>query len=110
MVKQIVFYIEGGRGTRYDIEFRQAFHTFFAEIEALAKQKGIGLRPRLVGSRRSTYELFCYELNQKSDALHILLVDSEAPVAEFGKVWKHLKERSGDEWNCPPGAGTNTVT
>ncbi len=104
VVKQIVFYIEGGRGTRYDIEFRQAFHTFFAEIEAIARQKGIGFRPRLAGSRRKTYELFCNELMREAATLHILLVDSEAPVAEFGKCWKHLKERSGDEWDCPPGA------
>lgn len=103
MVKQIIFYIEGGRSRNYDIKFRQASHTFFQEVETAAKQKGVGFTPKLLGSRRSTYEQFCYAVSRDADTLHILLVDSEASFAERGKVWKHLKEREGDGWDRPPG-------
>ena len=103
LVKQIVFYIEGGRSPSHDINFRQAFHTFFREIEEAAKQKGIGFTTKLCGPRKSAYDQFCYQLRHDTNTLHILLVDSEAPVAERGKVWKHLKQRQGDGWNCPPG-------
>ena len=33
----------------------------------------------------------------------MLLVDSEDLVAQWGKCWRHLRERQGDEWKKPAG-------
>ena len=104
MVKRILLYIEGGRSQSKDVQMRKGFSTFFGDLKKMADERGISLRCITFQARRHAYEKFCYGLGQDPDAFHVLLVDSEAPVKEFGKCWKHLKERPGDEWDCPPGA------
>jgi hypothetical protein len=101
VIKQIVVYIEGGVSKTADIEFRAAFRTFFKEIDSKASEKGIGFRVILEGTRRKAYEKFCEAIDRQDDTYPVLLVDSEAAVAEFGTCWKHLKERVGDEWDQP---------
>ena len=96
-------YVEGGgNGNKaLNAECRRAFREFFTKA-GLA-----GRLPRVVpgGGRRQTYDDFCTAWNDpKNDAFTVLLVDSEAPVAEGVGPWTHLQNRPDDRWNRPPGA------
>ena len=102
MVRSIVVYIEGGSNHTADVEFRQAFREFFKDVIELAKQRSVQFKATLVGSREDTYRKFCFEIGRDRQTFHVLLVDSETEVKEFGKCWDHLKEADG--WNCPAGA------
>lgn len=106
LVKRIVLYIEGGRNRTKDIDFRQGFNSFFKDLKDMASERNISFRAIPFGARRQAYEKFCYGLSQDANAFHVLLVDSEDPVEDknFGKCWKHLKERKDDAWDCPAGA------
>ena len=92
----------GGTGNKaLQAECRRAFREFFT------KAGFAGRLPRVVsgGGRRETYDDFCTALRDPgNDAFTVLLVDSEAPVAEGAGSWTHLRDRPGDEWNRPRGA------
>lgn len=103
-MREILFYIEGGNSRAADTEFRKGFHIFFSAIEEQAREKRIRFRIVMQGTRRNVYERFCDALGFRDDNYYVLLVDSEAPVVEFGQCWKHLKERQGDWWDRPPEA------
>lgn len=65
--------------------------------------------PKIIacGSRRDAYDSFCTTIDTGENAL--LLVDSESPVAtncqpgnpENWQPWRHLKNRTGDQWDKP---------
>jgi len=57
------------------------------------------------GGRRWAYDAFADALEQEPDALNILLVDSEDPVAVTVLPWDHVKQREGDKWDRPASAG-----
>lgn len=97
MVKRILLYIEGGRSQSKDVQMRKGFSTFFNELKEMADKRDISLRCITFQKRGHAYEKFCYGLSHDLDAFHVLLVDSETPVKEFGKCWKHLKERPDDK-------------
>lgn len=103
-MKKVVFYVEGGGNPDADTALRQAFHKFFNELDEQGKANGYALTYKLCGSRRLTYEIFCFERGRDPDSTHLLLVDSEAPVATPGACWQHLKDRPGDGWERPDGA------
>ena len=92
----------GGTGNKaLKAECRRAFREFFT------KAGFAGRLPRVVpgGGRRETYDDFCTALSDPgNDAFTVLLVDSEAPVAEGAGPWTHLRDRLGDGWNRPRGA------
>lgn len=100
-------YVEGG-GDSKDLKTscRQGFSEF------LRKTGLQGIMPRIVacGGRQNAYERFCTAIDSGEEAL--LLVDSEAPVAEDcqqglpenWRPWQHLGNRQGDQWAKPANA------
>ena len=96
-------YVEGGgSGNKaLQVKCRSAFSEFFRKA-GLA-----GRLPKVIsgGGRKQTYDDFCTALRDpKNDAFTVLLVDSEAPVAEGVGPWTHLRNRRDDGWNRPADA------
>jgi hypothetical protein len=95
MVK--LFVEGGGDSDALKTECRRAF-------ARLLERAGLKNRmPRIVacGGRRSAFDQFCTALGGGDSAdVAILLVDSEAPVAQ-GSPWEHVARRSGDRWTRP---------
>jgi len=96
---RVKIYVEGGGNTNaLKTKCRQGFSEFF-------RKAGLeGRMPRIVasGSRQAAYGDFCTALNKAgADEFIILLVDSEAPVAQnHGDApWSHL--RAQDSWDKP---------
>jgi hypothetical protein len=95
---KVRLYVEGGgdtRGSNLAIECRKAFSDLCAKA---------GLRrPAVIacGGRGEAYRQFCLALDKHQDAFNVLLVDSEAPVADIQRPWEHLKAR--DDWDRPSG-------
>jgi hypothetical protein len=80
-VKEIRIYVEGGGGKDSKARLRIAFSQFLALRDDSNSQKQI--RPRVIacGSRSDTLANFSIALKQHPEALTLLLVDSEGPVA-----------------------------
>jgi len=79
---------------------RRAFQDFFMAAGLKGKL------PRTVpcGGRQSAYDNFVTAVrNPQSDALPLLLVDSETAAQKGRTVWEHLKARPGDNWDKPKG-------
>lgn len=102
----VKLYVEGGGDSAaLRSACRQGFTQFITDA-------GIGQRPRVVacGSRKDAYDSYCTAIANGEDA--VLLVDSEAPVAQQHQQgqdsewqpWLHLKQRPGDGWDKPNGA------
>lgn len=100
------FYIEGGRDRTKDVDMRRAFRKFLEDEANRAPGQPFRFDLVLCGDRRRTYKMFCNEADfgNAADVYSVLLVDADAPVAEPGKCWKHLKKRPGDGWDPPAGA------
>ena len=97
-------YIEGGgnrgqyRSKDLQIRFRQAWHLFF-------KAAGIPRLPSVVrgGGRGQTFKRFRVAIaNPARDAVPLLLLDSEGPVASGQTVWQYLLAANG--WHRPGNA------
>jgi len=104
---KVKIYVEGGGDTNaLKTKCRQGFSEFF-------RKAGLeGRMPRIVasGSRQAAYDDCCTALNKAgADEFIILLVDSEAPVAQnHGDApWSHLKAR--DSWDKPAQATDDNV-
>jgi len=95
----ITLYVEGGAKGALATECRRGFAQF------LEKAGLKGKMPRVVacGPRNTAYHDFCIAKKLGKNA--ILLVDSEAPVADQPEPWNHVKNREGDGWEKP--IGTN---
>jgi len=92
-------YVEGGGDRRMvSAACRRGFTEFFR------KALPPGRMPCVIacGSRSNAYDRFCIALRTRPDALNLLLVDSEGPVAVYGAPWRHLAER--ERWRRPDGA------
>lgn len=90
----------GGESKALRIECRRGFHDF------LSKAGRAGRMPRIVacGGRQQAYDDFRAHLaHARSGETTLLLVDSEAPVAD-GSPWDHLRNRAGNGWARPAGA------
>lgn len=61
------------------------------------------------GGRGNTYKRFKTAHATEKTSFIVLLVDSEDPVADITKPWKHLKERNGDNWDRPTQASDEQV-
>ena len=99
----IKFHVEGGVNKNQDGEMREGFRKFFAGLDEAVRARGNSVRFVLHGSRRKAYEQFCAALQDEPGAYHVLLVDSEDPVAHRGECWRHLQERQADGWERPAG-------
>lgn len=94
---KVRIYVEGG-GSGRDLRTRcrRGFSAFF-EKASLA-----GRMPRIVacGSRETAFDKFRIAFGaRKAGEFVVLLVDSEAPVADGTGPWEHLARRDG--WNRP---------
>lgn len=100
-------YVEGG-GDRRDLKTRcrQGFSKFF-------EKSGLkGRMPKIIacGGRRAAYDDFCVALQEaKPGEFIVLLVDSEAPVADGIESWAHLAAREGDGWTKPSTADNDNA-
>lgn len=101
-------FVEGGGDAA---SLRSACREGFSSFIEKAGLKGC--MPRIVacGGRQDAFDSFCTAIANGESAM--LLVDSEAPVANAAQVdenrqkwlpWLHLKQRRGDEWEKPVGA------
>lgn len=94
---KVKVYVEGGGdGRDLRTRCRRGFSAFF-ERASLA-----GRMPRIVacGSRETAFDRFRTAFGaRKAGEFVVLLVDSEAPVADDAGSWEHLARRDG--WNKP---------
>jgi hypothetical protein len=98
-VVKVHIYVEGGGDQNLTLtKCRRGFSQFFKKVVPT------GCQPKIIacGSRVQAYNRFCTALIQHPEVFCILLVDSEAPVADAQGSWAHLKAR--DHWECPPSA------
>ena len=104
---KVKIYVEGGGDHNRDLQFhcRKGFSEFF-------RKGGLaGRMPRVVpcGGRSRAYNDFrISHENAGPDDFPILLVDSEAPVAE-ADPWEHVRLRAGDGWERPDGASQDQI-
>ncbi len=102
---KIKIYVEGGGDTR-DLKSRcrRGFSEFF-------RKAGLEDRmPRIIasGGRQQAFDDFCTALEQSGAAdFIVLLVDSEAPVADGIAPWTHLQNQDG--WDRPSAAGDDNA-
>jgi hypothetical protein len=103
-VTDVFFHVEGGRNKSKDIEFRRAFSTFFSELRVLGASKNISMHFVPEQGRQQTFDRFSSFFGRNESTIHLLVVDSEGPIAQYGAVWQHLADRPGDGWTPPIGA------
>lgn len=98
-------YVEGGgdHNKALDSLCRKGFSEF------LRKSGLSGRMPRIVacGGRQQAFQDFRIALMQEPNGV-VLLVDSEGPVDGLNP-WEHVRQRTGDEWERPAGAGDNQL-
>ncbi|MGB7761874.1 MAG: DUF4276 family protein [Bryobacteraceae bacterium] len=103
----VKIYVEGGGDHNKDLDTqcRRGFGKFF-------ERAGLkGRMPSVVrcGGRRHAFDSFCSSHEKAGeDYLPILLVDSEAPVAQ-ADPWEHVRLRPGDGWRRPSGASQDQI-
>lgn len=90
MVKEIRLFIEGDK-KGHEPEFRKAFRAFFQELYKQAEQNGVRFHPPfMAGSGREAFKAFKHALKSPDDTFVVLLIDSDAPVAQ--SRLQHLKQ------------------
>ncbi|MDL2279476.1 DUF4276 family protein [Desulfovibrio sp. OttesenSCG-928-G11] len=98
--REVKLFIEGGGDSpAQHALFRENFHRMLSTAGFDDKHK-----PRIAvcGGRSLAYKDFYNYPKIKKSGYGILLVDSEAPVAETTQSpWEHLKTREGDGWAQP---------
>ena len=103
----VKIYVEGGgdHNKALQTQCRHGFSEFF-------RKAGLeGRMPRVVacGGRRQAYDSFrTAHDNAGPDEIPILLVDSEAPVAQ-SNPWEHVRLRPGDGWQRPRNAEQDQI-
>lgn len=97
-------YIEGGESKEDQIRCREGFR------KLLEKSGFTGKMPRLTasGGRNATFDHFTTKHRQSRPKDYIaMLIDSEDPLRDTEKTWKHLQQR--DKWDPPAGATDDQV-
>ena len=94
-----VFVEGGGRGISL-IACRRGFQELLQKVAG----ETLELRVTVCGSRSNTFRDFKNALGNSDVGLALLLVDSEAPVAEGRNGWEHLSALQADQWTRPDGA------
>lgn len=91
MKTEIWIYIEGAEKGAAANRLRSGFRKFLDPAYELAQQKGIKFHPPVMcGSGVEAYKDFQTGLCSNKQAINILLVDAEKPVADVS-TWAHLK-------------------
>ena len=97
-------YIEGAEFKEDQIRCRAGFRRL------LEKAGFTGRMPRLsaCGSRNSAFDDFkMAHAAAKAGHFVAMLIDSEDPVADIAKTWRHLKARNNQPGASPRGPTTN---
>ena len=83
MVTEIRLYIEGDSGKHRHPTLREGFRDFLTDIVGIARQKKVGFRLIMAGSRQQACHDFITALRiYRGNGVYIaLLVDSEGPLA-----------------------------
>lgn len=106
---QIAFYVEGGGDTaQQKAELRQGFDGLLLSVKSKATAKRLRWKLACAGGRRAAYEAFINAVRTNPDAINVLLVDSEDPVApETGDPARdaaacvaHLGQRDGWDFSA----------
>lgn len=101
---QIALYVEGGGDTaQQKAELRQGFDGLLERVKSSARAKRLGWKLVCSGDRRAAYEAFINAMRTNPDAINVLLVDSENPVApgtgdparDAAVRVTHLRQRDG---------------
>jgi hypothetical protein len=99
-------YVEGGGDTVAQMKLlRIAVKTW---LEAAIPGCGPKVTVVACGGRNQAYAEFCQAVATHEDALCILLVDSEELVTASSR-WEHVKRRTGDGWEAPPGTSDENL-
>ena len=69
----------GSAGQR--LEARQGFDGLLESVKSKARAKRLGWKPVCSGGGQAAYEAFINAMSTNPDAINVLLVDSEAPIA-----------------------------
>ena len=103
-------YIEGGATGAYSreqcIRCERAFH------KLLDRMGFTGRKPRLVacGGRGDVYKDFCTAHRSRGNGWVAMWIDSEDPMADIERAWKHLAEvTTVSRWEKPDGATDDQV-
>ena len=79
---QIALYVEGGGDTaEQKAELRRGFDGLLESVKSKARAKRLGWKLVCSGGGQAAYEAFINAMSTNPDAINVLLVDSEAPVA-----------------------------
>lgn len=101
---EIAIYVEGGGDmTHQKAELRKGLDALLDDAKSKARTKRLGWKLVCAGGRHTAYEAFINALRTNRDAINVLLVDSESPIAnETGDPVRdardrvaHLTERDG---------------
>jgi Domain of unknown function (DUF4276) len=104
---KVKIFVEGGGDHNKTLatHCRKGFSKFFEKAgleNRMPRVVACGGRSRAYDSFRTSHE------NAGPDDFPILLVDSEAPVAE-ADPWEHVRLRAGDGWERPDGASQDQI-
>lgn len=100
---KVTLYIEGGGD-------RNVQHTHFRGAwSAFLRKAGLKRMPKTIagGGRKQTFDRFATGIHQEPEGCHLLLLDSEDVVVGTKSAWRHLKDRTDDNFNKPSKAGGN---
>ncbi|HYW09977.1 MAG TPA: DUF4276 family protein [Longimicrobium sp.] len=98
-MRVIHIYVEGGgEASNGRSRLREGLTRFLAELRTDARRAGHELRVVPSGSRTEAYSNFLRAVEQRPDALTLLLVDAERSVLSLPRA--HLSSAAGeDNWN-----------
>ena len=98
MISEFRIYLEGGGNTSLTrTQTRKGFEKFLDPVCQLARQRGIGYKLVMCGSRNNALQDFRRAHRGHPSIFNILLVDSEEEVSL--SPWEHL--RLYDKWSPP---------
>lgn len=101
----IAIYMEGGgKGHSTKAALRQGMDAFLQPLKDAARKKELHWKLVCCGPRNEAFQRFQSAVNNRDDAVNVLLVDAEGPVNQAPR--RHLRDRDG--WNLSF-TGENTV-
>ena len=95
-----VFVEGGGKSKDLRTRCRDGFAQFLGRLNLADR------RPKIVacGTRADAFNRLRIALENQATGSYLLLVDSETVVSAGVSVWKHVREREGDNWQRPVNA------
>ena len=99
MTTEIRIYVEGGGDSKHTQgPLRQGFDAFLKPVKDKARAQGIRFQVIMCGGCNDVYQDYLLALKSHPDAVNILLVDADGPVATGVSNGDHLRRRA---WNLP---------